>query len=413
MFFKLQNYNKPVKKPDVNEKFVYESRFNDKTNEFNMFVGDVIASNFKLSNEIAKKVTLQKFVEDRVKYYLGDMYDKQIVYPNNDYINVDVLANDMDSTRKKYPKGIFKHGIYTGTICKMTHFGLKVIDKAGLTGYTKRFLPYFSILNVPNKYFLYLIGDVEINDDDYFFTKIRLSECKKGVILKASNLQRHWGPLYSREVFENDIPYEQKKNVALWRGATTGQPNRPANRFDLVEKYFDNNNNMDIAFSNTAYGTVDTSGNMINYQSYKKYVKGKMSITEQLKYKYLISVDGNDKSSALNWMLASNSVVMMAKPKNLSWLMEDRLIPYVHYIELKDDFSDLEEKIQWCETHQQECKQIVNNSNAFMSQFYFEKGERYIESQVIKRYLDKVNFSKVNFSKVNQVQLIPNRNELF
>jgi hypothetical protein len=93
--------------------------------------------------------------------------------------------------------------------------------------------------------------------------------------------------------------------------------------------------------------------------------------------------------------------------------MEDRLIPYVHYIELKDDFSDLEEKIQWCETHQQECKQIVNNSNAFMSQFYFEKGERYIESQVIKRYLDKVNFSKVNFSKVNQVQLIPNRNELF
>ena len=230
MFFKLQNYNKPVKKPDVNEKFVYESRFNDKTNEFNMFVSDVIASNFKLSNEIAKKVTLQKFVEDRVKYYLGDMYDKQIVYPNNDYINVDVLANDMDSTRKKYPKGIFKHGIYTGTICKMTHFGLKVIDKAGLSGYTKRFLPYFSILNVPNKYFLYLIGDVEINDDDYFFTKIRLSECKKGVILKAPNLQRHWGPLYSREVFENDIPYEQKKNVALWRGATTGQPNRPANR---------------------------------------------------------------------------------------------------------------------------------------------------------------------------------------
>ena len=93
--------------------------------------------------------------------------------------------------------------------------------------------------------------------------------------------------------------------------------------------------------------------------------------------------------------------------------MEDRLIPYVHYIELKDDFSDLEEKLEWCDEHPHECKQIVNNSKKFMNQFYFEEGERYIESQVIKRYFDKINFSKIKFSHINEVKLIPRRNELF
>jgi len=199
-------------------------------------------------------------------------------------------------------------------------------------------------------------------------------------------------------MFDNDIPFQNKVGCALWRGATTGQVGRCANRFDLVEKYFDNHNKINIGFSNIAWGTVDTSGNIINYHSYAKWVKGKMSIKEQLRYKYLLAVDGNDKASGLNWQLASKSLVMMAKPTKISWLMEDNLIPNVHYIQLKNDFSDLEEKIEWCESHPNECQQMVNNANHFMSQFYNENMERYIESQVIVRYMKKIQLSKVRFT---------------
>ena len=86
------------------------------------------------------------------------------------------------------------------------------------------------------------------------------------------------------------------------------------------------------------------------------------------KYKYIISVEGNDKDSGLNWKLQSNSVIFMPKPKITSWLMEELLIPNVHYIQLKDDFSDLGEKFEWCQGNQNKCKEIIRNANEYIFQ---------------------------------------------
>ena len=41
--------------------------------------------------------------------------------------------------------------------------------------------------------------------------------------------------------------------------------------------------------------------------------------------------------------MSSNSVAVMPRPKYESWFMEGRLQPGVHYIEIKDDYSDLED----------------------------------------------------------------------
>lgn len=360
------------------------------------YINKMIASNNIIQHNIMNQLALKHYVEDRIKFYLGDIYHYTQVRPVNDYINVDVLLNNMDETKKKYPKGIFEHGIYSSLICKLTHRGLLYLDTY-VNGYTKRLLTILEAYKVESKYMLYLIGDVEKKNNDYYFSKIRLQDCEKCVLLKSANTTRHWGFLYQPDFFKDDIPFENKKSVAVWRGATTGQINRTANRFDLVEKYFHNNNKIDIGFSNIAWGTVDVSGNYINYHSFEKYLKGKMTESQQLQYKYLLSVDGNDKSTGLNWQLASNSLVFMAKPLKISWLMENKLIANVHYIELLDDFSDLEEKIEWCENHPNECATIVKNAKQFMSQFYNEDLENYIEAQVILRYLQKIDFSKITF----------------
>lgn len=380
MFFKLRGTN------------------SNQENEYTRFIKYLVSCYQIIQSNILINMDNKNYIETRIKYYLGDIYDKSDVKPCNEYINVDILLNNMDETRQKYPKGIFEHGIYSNMICKLTLSGLKALN-IYISGYTKHVIPYLEAFSLQNKYLLYLIGDVEKMIDDYYFTKIRIEGCKNPIIIKAANISRHWGVIHSREVFNNDIPFFRKKGVALWRGATTGQPNRIANRFDLVTSYFRSTNpKINIGFSNIAWGTVDTSGNIIDYNNYRPYVKGKMTIKQQLEYKYLISVDGNDKSSSINWQLASNSLVFMVKPTKISWLMEDRLIPNVHYIQLKDDFSDLEEKLDWCEQNPIKCQEIVNNSTQYMSHFYQDEREKYIEAQVIMIYLRKMNFSKISFT---------------
>lgn len=66
----------------------------------------------------------------------------------------------------------------------------------------------------------------------------------------------------------------------------------------------------------------------------------------------------------------------MAKPRCTSWLMETTLVPNYHYILLKDDFSDLENKLKWCNNNQEKCAQIIKNANKFMSQFSDNKKKR-------------------------------------
>ena len=75
--------------------------------------------------------------------------------------------------------------------------------------------------------------------------------------------------------------------------------------------------------------------------------------------------EGNDKDSGINWKLKSNSVVFMPKPKISSWLMEETLLDGIHYIRVNDDFSDLQEKYEWCEKNQDACIEIINNANKY------------------------------------------------
>ena len=126
--------------------------------------------------------------------------------------------------------------------------------------------------------------------------------------------------------------------------------------------------------------------NIFSVKEKKLYFKNPMEMIELLQYKYLISVEGNEVASGLKWMLYSNSVVLMPKPRNFSWIMEDKLIPYFHYIPLKDDFSDLEEKYSWCLTNNKKCEYISKNATNYMKQFLDIEKEKEIEREVIRIY---------------------------
>ena len=229
-----------------------------------------------------------------------------------------------------------------------------------------------------DKKFIYDIGDIQHIIDKYSLVKNRWYNNNNSILLlHLSSFNRDWKDFYN---MCDNIPFDNKIKKIVWRGSTTGHPNRAANRYTLVTKYFNKYKNIDVGFSNIVQGQYN----------YKKYLKNRYTISEFLQYKYIISVHGNDKDSGLNWKLASNSLVLMAKPYAFSWLMEDMLIPNYHYILLKDDFSDLREKVDWCNEHPTEVKQIIKNANEYMKMFSNIKEQEYIEKEVLHLYFEKI-----------------------
>lgn len=227
-------------------------------------------------------------------------------------------------------------------------------------------------LNIPC---LSISADGIDNQELPAIVKVRYINNPKGGIIAPLEYCRHWHNYYHKP---KDCFFNNKNNILFWRGTTTGKITNSGNRFILVTKYFNKNSKIDVGFSNICQGNSE----------YNKYVKGEVDISEFLKYKYILSIEGNDKDSGLNWKLASNSLVLMAKPKIESWLMEGLLKPYVHYVPLKDDYSDLDQIIEWCQNNDEECQKIVKNANQFMKQFEDIEVEKNI-FRMIKDYYQK------------------------
>jgi hypothetical protein len=101
-------------------------------------------------------------------------------------------------------------------------------------------------------------------------------------------------------------------------------------------------------------------------------------------------VEGNDVATGLKWMLASNSVVIMPNPTVESWLMEGLLNPYVHYIPVKDDFSDLDVILEWCKNNDRKCREISQNANKWIQQFMDNEQELKLHNRITEWYKKNV-----------------------
>ena len=201
--------------------------------------------------------------------------------------------------------------------------------------------------------------------------KSRTTEDMRSIIYNFRSI-RHTDPCF--EVRRKDIPWAAKNNDVIWRGATTGKEHREK----FVQKYFDQ---YDVAFS-----TVKQKPNLAPYK------KDRVSIAKQLTYKYIVSLEGNELPSNRRWTLASNSVPIMPKPKWHSWIMEEKLEPYVHYLELNDDLSNLEELLNWARENDEKCREIALNGKQFMAQFLDLENDLKVQKLLLEEFSKRTTY---------------------
>jgi hypothetical protein len=169
-------------------------------------------------------------------------------------------------------------------------------------------------------------------------------------------------------IFVNDpIKFEDKKDLLIGRGAMI-QPHR----IKFMETYF-GHPLCDLGQVNTVGGNA-------------AWIKPKISISEHLKYKFILSLEGHDVATNLKWIMSSGSVAVMPQPKYETWFMEGSLIPDHHYIRLKDDYSDLDERLKYYIAHPEAVQAIVKNANAYVKQFQNKRQEDLISLLVLDKY---------------------------
>lgn len=163
--------------------------------------------------------------------------------------------------------------------------------------------------------------------------------------------------------------FESKKNVLIGRAVV-----RVPHRIRFYELYF-NHPMCDL-------GQINTERN-------PHWIKNFLSIADHLKYKFILCLEGNDVASNLKWVMSSNSLAVMPKPKFETWFMEENLIPNHHYVLIKDDYSDLEERMNHYINHPQEAQQIIDNAHAYIDQFKNKEREDLISLLVLEKYFYK------------------------
>ena len=218
---------------------------------------------------------------------------------------------------------------------------------------------------------LLLYGDITYVPELPTILKSRpLAEDVQNSVLLNLDKVRHF-------LFVNDQkPWREKKDMAIFRG-------------DLgILK--ENRNIFMRRFANGQSKLVDAASTNL-WEEHPEWQKDKLTIGEHLDYKFIMSLEGNDVASNLKWVMSSNSIAVTPRLTCETWFMEGTLKANYHYIEVKDDFSDLEERLTYYIEHPAEAEAIIEQAHEYVAQFQDEERERLISLMVLKKYFEITN----------------------
>lgn len=176
-----------------------------------------------------------------------------------------------------------------------------------------------------------------------------------------------------KKINENRILYSDKKNECVYRGSITSM-----STYNFIN-YEDKDGLSQREYLKKLY--KDGKIKNLNFED------GIMSIEDQLKYKYILDVDGHSNTwCATVWKLYSGSVLLKTNSIWKQWYY-DELKPWVHYVPIENDFSDINEKIQWCIDNDEECYQITQRAKKFIEEKLNWKKVKEDTIEIFQKYI--------------------------
>ena len=184
--------------------------------------------------------------------------------------------------------------------------------------------------------------------------------------------------------------FDSKKNVFIFRGASTGLEVNYKNPRIATVLFAKSNKHLPIDAGITKWNMrprIKWENEKLCFDTFSQNLKtqvgtvDEMSPEEQSNYKFIISIPGHSFAYRFSLELSFNSVILLVKGENTIWYMS-KLKEWEHYIPIKADLSNLEECIRWCLDNKEKCKEIANNAYEFY--------KTYLSKQSILDYLQNL-----------------------
>ena len=210
----------------------------------------------------------------------------------------------------------------------------------------------------------------------------------------------------------DQIPFDEKDNIAVWRGNLAGRPNKvlaPNNqrrrlaqiimksletaeseaelwqhheelmgitRYNFVLRYF-MSDEMDVALTLRNQHKKARETRLL-----KSLCKNREPMEWFFKSKYVFSLSGNDTGS--NFLMAANSNSVVLKEED-GWELfySGEFRPWEHYIPLKPGALDAEEQLAWAKDNPKACKEMSRAAQAVCAKFASPENRRVYLSEIL------------------------------
>ena len=343
----------PNKKSHKSKKSIPSWIFQGIDADFSLFKNRIEQKNLETVWEICSEPAYEGHLFTRCQFLNDSIV---LISPVPNHPRVDLLVKGLDKLRSthKVPSADF-------IVC----LGDSTYDKGGE-------LPFFEHYGVP----LLVLSKHKGNKNE-----VLIPDCDALSGYKVVN--------EAVELGDSSYPWKKKKSLIFWRGSTTGggfggEDWIHYGRSRLVLLSLNYPHLVNARFTSLCQGAEHNPDILMR----PELCDGWISIQEQLQYKYLIDVDGNSAAwSRFYWTLLSQSVVFKQITDNEEWFYK-ALSPYVHYIPVAEDFSDLLEKIEWAKENEDEVQKIARNGTEFAAHHLSEEMIYTYLYYVIKRYAE-------------------------
>jgi hypothetical protein len=169
--------------------------------------------------------------------------------------------------------------------------------------------------------------------------------------------------------------WKDRSSQLCWRGGCSGPNREESLRIRFVDKIYKNNSDTNVRLSHWWKKDMIIPN---------EYFADRIHYSEFFYYKIFFIIDGAVIASNHMYGFASGSVPFLIS--NSKCWFSHLIIPYVHYIPVDYDLSNLFEQIEWVKNNDEKAEIIAKNAVAFAATYFTaEYQQRYVKES-IERY---------------------------